>query len=240
VRPVWISLADFAALAMDLAIALLLLALWVNSVAPPQDLPWKPLRLGDPIGLATGLKLDRLAVDPPACLAFLTSSGVSFNRAASPRRNGPCATPTPVRLNQNLLSPPRPLMACALAASFLVWEQNAANRDALALFGRPIRTVDQSGTYACRGVRNGTTAPLSADPSEHATARAIDISGFELSDGGAIEVGGDWRDAGPKGRFLHMIDRQACGPFHTVLSPDFNAAHASHLHLDVGPLNFCR
>jgi hypothetical protein len=42
VRPLWITLANFAALVTDLAFGVLLLALWVNAVAPPQDLPWKP------------------------------------------------------------------------------------------------------------------------------------------------------------------------------------------------------
>jgi hypothetical protein len=82
-------------------------------------------------------------------------------------------------------------------------------------------------------------ASLSVDPSEHATARAIDISGCEVSDGSTISVGRDWKDTGLKGRFLHLVDRQACDLFHTALSPSFNAAHASHLHLDVGRIRSC-
>ena len=51
----WAALADFAVAAMLLVVA-------VDAWAPPQDLPWKPLRLSEPVGLATGVGLDDLGL----------------------------------------------------------------------------------------------------------------------------------------------------------------------------------
>ena len=71
----------------------------------------------------------------------------------------------------------------------------------------------------------------SGDWSEHATANAIDIAGFVIEDGTRISVLRDW-DAGERGRFLDDVRDGACDLFATVLSPDYNAAHRDHLHLD--------
>jgi hypothetical protein len=68
--------------------------------------------------------------------------------------------------------------------------------------------------------------------SEHARANAVDIAGFRLEDGTRISVAADWNDKGGKGRFLHQVRDGACRLFATVLSPDYNAAHHDHLHLD--------
>lgn len=62
-------------------------------------------------------------------------------------------------------------------------------------------------------------------------ADAIDVSGFRLADGTRIAVARDWRDD-HRGAFLRDIRDGACKLFATILSPDYNAAHADHLHLD--------
>ena len=54
---------------VDLALAGLAVATMVHLWAPPQDLPWKPLRLDDPVGLATHMKFQRAAADPALCQA---------------------------------------------------------------------------------------------------------------------------------------------------------------------------
>ncbi len=40
--------------------------------------------------------------------------------------------------------------------------------------------------------------------------------------------------------FLRVIRRSACKRFGTVLSPDYNAAHRDHFHLERGDGSFCR
>ena len=45
----------------------------------------------------------------------------------------------------------------------------------------------------------------------------------------------DWPGEGDKARFLRTVRDGACDGFATVLSPDYNAAHANHFHLDMSP-----
>ncbi|EJU12095.1 hypothetical protein LH128_15511 [Sphingomonas sp. LH128] len=61
---------------------------------------------------------------------------------------------------------------------------------------------------------------------------AIDIAAFVLSDGRRVTVLRDWSGKTAKATFLHTVRDHACTSFSTVLSPDYNAAHADHLHLD--------
>ena len=68
--------------------------------------------------------------------------------------------------------------------------------------------------------------------SEHATANAVDIAGFRLAGGRRISVLRDWPGEGKDAAFLREVRTGACGLFATVLSPDYNAAHADHLHFD--------
>ncbi|RZL73462.1 MAG: extensin, partial [Sphingomonas sp.] len=42
----------------------------------------------------------------------------------------------------------------------------------------------------------------------------------------------DWKGDDPKAAFLRDVRDGACQLFATTLSPDYNAAHADHLHLD--------
>ena len=52
---------------------------------------------------------------------------------------------------------------------------------------------------------------------------------------------GDWKGGSSDERqFLRVVRESACKRFGTVLSPDYNAAHADHLHLEVGDSSFCR
>ncbi|WP_163981017.1 extensin family protein, partial [Raoultella ornithinolytica] len=52
------------------------------------------------------------------------------------------------------------------------------------------------------------------------------------ADGTRIGVLEDWEAGGEKAAFLREVRTGACRLFSTVLSPDYNAAHRDHLHLD--------
>jgi hypothetical protein len=47
-----------------------------------------------------------------------------------------------------------------------------------------------------------------------------------------VTVVGDWKGEGERAAFLREVRDGACDLFATVLSPDYNAAHRDHLHLD--------
>ena len=66
--------------------------------------------------------------------------------------------------------------------------------------------------------------------SEHSFATAIDIRA--LDNANIIE---HWNDKGDKGGKLKQAASKACKYFSNVLTPDYNADHYDHFHLDNGP-----
>ena len=207
-------------------------ALLVVARARPQDLPWTALDLGQPIGLFTGRKLAALTSDAPLCRALLAHAGVRAT-ALPPRRAGRCGYDDGVRFAaggaRGIAYVPAGLgTSCAVAATLALWEWDVVQPTALRHFGVAVTRIDHFGSYSCRPIYGRAGAPLS----EHATADAIDIAGFRLADGTRITVARDWRGNDAQAAFLHEVRTGACRLFATTLSPDYNAAHRDHLHLD--------
>ena len=126
-------------------------------------------------------------------------------------------------------------VTCQTASAFAGWARYGVDRAARVHLGSPLARIETMGSYACRNVAG--TARRSA----HARAEAIDIAAFVLEDGRRISVRDDWQSGGAAERqFLRVVRQSACKRFGTVLSPDYNAAHADHLHLEVGGSTFCR
>lgn len=198
---------------------------------PPQDLPWTPLRLDQPVGLFTGPKIARLGRDRPACLALLEGAGLRFD-ALPPRGEGQCMVDNAVRIapRQTMLTlrPDSVAPSCPVAIGLLIWQTQVVQPAALKLLGSPIARIEHLGSFSCRRLNGRSTGGWS----EHASANAIDIAGFVLADGRRVSVLEDWADGTAKGAFLHAIRDGGCRVFATTLSPDYNAAHADHLHLD--------
>ena len=128
--------------------------------------------------------------------------------------------------------------ACPLARSFIAWVRHGLIPAGREILGSPVVRVESMGTYACRNVVGART---SNRLSEHALGNAVDVSAFVLADGRRISIERDWRNPDPDVRaFLQTIRASACKRFGTVLSPDYNAAHYNHLHLDLGRGGLCR
>ena len=126
-------------------------------------------------------------------------------------------------------------VTCPLANTFAAWARYGAGRAAEQILGSELVRIETMGSYACRTVAG--TGRLSA----HASAKAIDVSGFVLADGRRITVLGDWNSGTANERaFLRTIHASACKRFGTVLGPGYNAAHADHLHVELGGSGFCR
>jgi hypothetical protein len=67
------------------------------------------------------------------------------------------------------------------------------------------------------------------------------VSGVVLKDGRRITVLGGWRSPDLQVQaFWRTVRGSACKRFGTVLSPDYNAAHQNHLHLEDDRASFCR
>jgi hypothetical protein len=226
---------------------MLLLVLIIGAVAaasvwrgwlslPPQWDPWAPLDVKAEPNVLTRYKLMRLRDDPRLCDQALDSSGLRVtHQADSPGATCPLINALRVQGGAVALSSSF-LASCRLAVSFALFEHHALQPAAQAVYGQAVTRVDHLGSFACRNVygrENGRR-------SQHATANALDIAGFRLADGRAINVLKDWPKDSQDARFLRKVRDGACDLFSGVLSPDYNAAHRDHFHLDVGPWRVCR
>jgi hypothetical protein len=217
--------------------SLLLLAAVVGGRAwlhdHPRYDPWAPLTIADPPdGWATKSKIAALRDDTALCRAFLRRSGIAFT-ALEPVGEGSCRRDDRQVLGTDrtlglVLQPSAPQAACAVDAALARWLRHGVQPAAEAVLNSRVIAIEHYGTNNCRRTR-GTD---SGRWSEHATGNAIDVAAFKLADGRRIAVRRDWARASNAARFLHAVRDAACGEFATVLSPDYNAAHADHLHLD--------
>lgn len=210
------------------AIAVVGLAGWNWLQAHPEHNPLAPLDLRDPVGWATATKLVRLKDDVAECRAVLDRSSVSY-AALEPTGEGPCERPDRTQLTSFPISPDTPAVTCPVAAGLELWRTKSVSPAALEILGSEVIRLEQMGAFNCRRMRG---AGSGSGWSQHATANAIDISAFVLADGRRISLLDDWSSDGDEARFLRQVRDDACSVFATVLSPDFNAAHADHFHLD--------
>lgn len=228
-RAIWSAVA----IVVLLVVAFVAYALLRNR---PQDLPWTRLDLAEPIGLFTGRKMAGLDRDTPRCEALLTRAGVRYETLPELSDGDHCGYADGVRFVRGgarqidyLPEPPR--IACPVAAALSVWEWEVVQPAALRHFGKRVSAIEHLGSYSCRHiVGNG-----SEGWSQHATAKAIDISGFRLDDATRITVKQDWNGDPERRAFLREVRDGACKLFTITLSPDYNAAHRDHLHLDEAP-----
>lgn len=213
-------------------VALLFVA-WAVLRGRPQDLPWTPLDLGRPTGLFTGRKLTALTGDFPACRAALDRAGVRYTVLPPRTGEGRCGYADGVRFaaggpRRIGFAPAGLGVACPVAAALAMWEWDVVQPAARTILGSPVATIDHFGSYSCRRIYGRDAGSWS----EHATADAVDIAGFRLADGRRITVARDWAGNDAAARFLRAVRDGACDLFATTLSPDYNAAHHDHLHLD--------
>jgi len=199
----------------------------------PEDVPWTKLDLGQPVGLFTGRKLAELVDEGPRCRTLLDRAGIRYTRLPARSAGPQCGYDHAVRLGSGgalgiAYRPANLGTNCAVAAALALWEWHVVQPAAQRHFGRSVASIDHFGSYSCRRLYGRAGGGWS----EHARANALDIAGFRLSDGTRIDVAADWRDRSAKGRFLREVRDGACDLFATVLSPDYNAAHRDHFHLD--------
>jgi hypothetical protein len=223
----------------------LLLLLLLVALAPalrwlrehPQHNPWAPLAISQSPGWATMRKLVALREDLPACHALLDQAEVRYN-ALPTIGSGRCLARDRTRLAGGgdatgyALSPASVAPSCAVDAGLLIWMRHVVQPAARRHFGAQVTLVENLGSYNCRRIAGRDSW------SEHASGNAIDVSAFVLADGRRIVLLRDWnsenpRDGAKRAAFLREVRDGACGLFSTVLSPDYNAAHANHFHFDM-------
>ena len=132
-----------------------------------------------------------------------------------------CGVEAPVRVTQvdgiRLTTPAT--IDCATAAALKTW----INEGMRPAFRRQeVVELRIAASYICRPRNNRPGAKIS----EHGRGKAIDISGFILSDGRELSVQGDYN------RQMRQAHRAACGIFGTTLGPGSDGYHEDHLHFD--------
>ena len=200
--------------------------------------PFAPLDVRAPQGPLTRFRLWRTMHDAPLCDAALARSGLVYRAMADATGPGGCALKDVVRVTQmEDLRISSPFLAtCPLALGIAYFEHQYLQPAALDIYGERVARIEHVGSYACRNVNHQQDAVLS----QHASANAIDLTGFVLEDGRRITLA-RWSDAAsPDGQFLRRVHEGACHAFATALGPGYNALHETHFHVDMGPYRMCR
>lgn len=168
------------------------------------------------------------------CLAELDRLGVQYQvepQSASTSRA--CLVRNPIRVSAATAPFSRPAVAaCDFVVKFDEFEREVIRPLAKRTFGSDIKTVVHYGAYSCRPTHAGRE-------SEHAHGLAMDIAGFELTDGTMISVKQEWTRRGKGRDFLHAVATQACHYFNEVLDPDSDRDHVDHIHVDLGRYKYC-
>lgn len=214
--------------ALLLSYAAVYAMLWLRD--HPEHDPTARFELAHPQGWATHRKLGALARDDAACFAVFDRTDAGYIRRPVVGQ-GTCRASQRMLLTGNkfvpTMAPAGAAPGCAVVAAMALWNRDAVQPLAERYFGQKVVRLENLGSYNCRRIA-GQQAQ-----SEHSTANAIDISAFILADGTRVSVRNDWDDGGAREEFLHAVRDGACGLFSTTLSPDYNAAHADHFHLDM-------
>lgn len=213
-------------------------AFWFGMV--PQRLsPFPAISLGVQGQWFIDARLATLRKDPSLCRRVLVRPHIIAAPIKSrPYREG-CGWVNAVAVSETagVAIQGKPL-TCELAAALTLWTANVLQPVAQEMLGQPVSKIHTLGTYGCRNIVGN---PIWRNTrSQHATANAIDISGFTLANGERISILKDWPKTSAKGRFLRRIHRRSCRYFRVSLSPNFNRAHRDHFHFDRGPLWSCR
>lgn len=218
-----------------LAATVLALALAAQfRLVPDRYNPLAPLDLAETPNLMTGTKLWLMEDDPRACVAALRRAGVTLTEMPEQTERPGCirrGTITLSKLHGARIRPEE--MRCDIALRLYLLDRHDLQPLARQHLGSGVAEIVHFGSYSCRNIRGRNRL------SQHATANAFDIAGFRLVNGRTVSLTSGWDAGGATSAFLHDLRGRACLLFNMVLSPDYNADHADHFHVDMGPYMGC-
>lgn len=192
---------------------------------PPAETPAPPIAASPP--------LNERPEDPAACDALLAGGTVAATRIAPiPDQNG-CGISAPVSLEAVILADkrrvdiePHPVLRCDLAAEAARWiaqDVIPAIEDGKSRVAR----ISGVGGYECRARNREPGGHLS----EHARGNAMDVTTIVFADGHVFTLASRSNDL----TAATSLRDSACARFATVLGPGADAAHESHVHVDLEP-----
>lgn len=233
----WVFRAFFS-VSVFLGLAAVLLVFLPNSPLPDRLNPRAAFAPTEPPNFLTDYKMGRDLSKPSACLGFLGDLDADFAPMSTKTDTPQCGIENRVTLRRiaGVAMPPLETQ-CRTALRLGLWLYHNAQPAARAVLGTDIRSISHFGSYSCRRIRrsDGQDGAMS----EHATANAVDISGFRTAKGTQITLLNDWT-APQAGAFLKQARNGACQWFNATLSPDYNSLHADHFHFDHGRWRTCR
>ena len=221
-----------------LAIAGYLLLTLPATPLPREWNPTLPLVISDPVTPLTQWNLNRTSESFERCVSAL--AGYATVQVRDPlQETEQCFFADRVSLGRVGASALQPVETrCSIALRMAMWERHTVQPAAALFLGTQVRSIAHIGSYNCRPIRS--SGGPSTRMSTHATADAIDIAGFDMTDGTRIRLLDDWAPAGPRAEFLRAVRDGACDWFSLTLSPDYNRLHADHFHLQSRGWGLCR
>lgn len=228
-------------LTLLVALGLLILALIYvpNSPLPTTWNPITPLEPTSSPNLLTRYKLNKSVSEFSACQTALDALGVKYSVLANKEVSEQCHIRNQVQVRQLSTARITPLKTkCGTALRLAMWEYHYVQPAAQKHLGYQVNSINQLGSYSCRPIRSmsGSTQRMS----EHATANAVDISGFQLASGKKISLLKNWTGSPEEQKFLRDSRDGGCKVFRITLSPEYNALHADHFHFDQGQWTTCK
>ncbi len=209
-----------------------------NTPLPDAWNPRKPLTPLTAPNFLTPYKMRFAINDFGACQRALTQLGANFIVLPDKVVSDQCHIRDQVQIKNLSHARVSALKTtCGMALRLTMWEYHHVQPTAKATIGKLVNKIDQIGSYNCREIRsaNGPTDRMS----EHATANAVDISGFQLSTGERISVLKNWNGTADERQFMRRVRDGGCGLFRITLSPEYNDLHADHFHFDQGRWSSC-
>lgn len=186
--------------------------------------------------------------DPAAyarCLADLKALGAEFEEHSRIDDSKGCGIEKPLAIKTivpGVVLEPEATMRCPAALALARWIKGNVMPNAKTAFGsrKSLTAIEQASSYVCRLRNNAETGEIS----EHARGNAIDIAGLRFGEDLRVEMTPRAEDGTITGAFQRTISASACLYFTTVLSPGSDAAHETHLHLDLlerkNSFRYCR
>ncbi|WP_083567604.1 extensin family protein [Hyphomicrobium sp. CS1GBMeth3] len=206
---------------------------------PQRWSPLSPISLDERPPFLVDPRLSVLRFDPALCHAILKEPHIDASPIPDRATGANCGWTNAVKFThvggaQIGVEP----LTCEMAVALTLWVEHEVQPLAREMYGQEVVRLGDMGTYDCRNIVGN---PMwKGVRSEHASANAIDISGFTFANGHSISLKRDWKRQGKDAEFLRAVHRRSCRYFRVSLGPDFNAAHHDHFHFDRGLMWSCR
>lgn len=175
---------------------------------------------------------------PAACYrAIDRASGWSVVRLNDTSPTPGCGLRSAVKVKASFIAISREIdVGCPMAAALHIWMREHVQSAARLYLNSDVKSIETYGTYACRTRNSKAGARLS----EHATANAIDIAAFVLSNGKRLRVADMAKMEQNEQDFMQSVRQGGCRIFSVVLGPGADGAHEDHFHFDLGQWRLCK